>query len=101
MIRVAVTEAEYKKARMVFDSAEDMACIPVLPNEDDLCASIRKLQARHAIVGAVRYEDLLYRALARGGVLARFGGGHDGIDRAEATASGILCVNTPGVLDES
>lgn len=101
MIRVAVTEVEYKKARMVFDSAEDMACIPVLPNEDDLCASIRKLQARHAIVGAVRYEDLLYRTLPRGGVLARFGVGHDGIDKAKATASGILCVNTPGVLDES
>jgi phosphoglycerate dehydrogenase-like enzyme len=101
MMRIAVTEAEYRKARAVFDGADGMACIPVPPNEDDLCASIRELQAQHAIVGAVRYEDLLYRTLPRGGVLARFGVGHDGIDKARATASGILCVNTPGVLDES
>jgi phosphoglycerate dehydrogenase-like enzyme len=34
-------------------------------------------------------------------VLARFGVGHDGIDKRKATAAGILCTNTPGVLDQS
>ncbi len=34
-------------------------------------------------------------------MLARFGVGHDGIDKAQATGAGILCTNTPGALDES
>ena len=36
-----------------------------------------------------------------GGVIARFGVGHDGIDKARATEAGLLCTNTPGVLDQS
>jgi phosphoglycerate dehydrogenase-like enzyme len=43
----------------------------------------------------------LYEALPRGGVIARFGVGHDGIDKAKATAAGLLCTNTPGVLNQS
>jgi len=34
-------------------------------------------------------------------VIARFGVGHDGIDKVEATNRGLLCTNTPGVLDQS
>ena len=36
-----------------------------------------------------------------GGVVARFGVGHDGVDKAQAARRGILCCNTPGVLDNS
>src|SRR5207244_4370662 len=36
-----------------------------------------------------------------GGVIARFGVGHDGIDKARATAAGLLCTNTPDVLNRS
>ncbi len=53
------------------------------------------------IVGSVKYLGALYQALPRGGVIARFGVGHDGIDKGKATAAGILCTNTPGVLDDS
>src|SRR5207247_9307149 len=31
----------------------------------------------------------------------RFGVGHDSIDKAKATAAGLLCTNTPGVLNQS
>jgi phosphoglycerate dehydrogenase-like enzyme len=34
-------------------------------------------------------------------VLARFGVGFDGLDLARATAAGLYCTNTPGVLDRS
>jgi phosphoglycerate dehydrogenase-like enzyme len=34
-------------------------------------------------------------------VLARFGIGHDQIDKVQATKADILCTNTPGVLDDS
>ncbi|MEP6918385.1 MAG: NAD(P)-dependent oxidoreductase, partial [Acidobacteriota bacterium] len=57
--------------------------------------------ARHAVIGHLKYESALYRALKRGNVLARFGVGHDGVDKAQGTAAGLLCTNTPGVLDHS
>ena len=34
-------------------------------------------------------------------MIARFGVGHDGVDKAQATAQGLLCTNTPGALDDS
>jgi phosphoglycerate dehydrogenase-like enzyme len=34
-------------------------------------------------------------------LIARFGVGHDGIDKEKATATRVLCTNTPGVLDAS
>jgi phosphoglycerate dehydrogenase-like enzyme len=56
---------------------------------------------RHAVIGVERYSGPLYQALGVGGVLARFGVGHDGVDKAQATAQGVLCTNTPGALDDS
>jgi phosphoglycerate dehydrogenase-like enzyme len=53
------------------------------------------------IVGSVKYVGKLYDVLPRGGVIARFGVGHDGIDKEKATTAGLFCTNTPGVLDES
>ena len=53
------------------------------------------------VVGSVKYESALYATLPRGGVIARFGVGHDGIDKRKATDAGLLCTNTPGVLDAS
>ena len=53
------------------------------------------------VVGARPYSGALYDALPAGGVIARFGVGHDGIDKARATEAGLLCTNTPGVLNQS
>lgn len=103
MIIIAVTELEYRKGEAVFRAAEGTGfrCVPVPAAEVELAAAIRRLGARHAIVGVERYTGLLYDALPRGGVLARFGVGHDGIDKPLATTRGILCTNTPGALDDS
>jgi phosphoglycerate dehydrogenase-like enzyme len=101
-LTIAVTEPEYRKAASVFEAAApQIRCAPVPPHEPELAASIRDLRADHAIVGALRYERELYGALPRGAVLARFGVGHDGIDKARATAAHLLATNTPGVLDQS
>ncbi len=100
-VLVAVTELEYRKAEPTFQNAVDMTCLPVPVSEPELAAAILESGARHAIVGALPYNDELYRSLGRGSVLARFGVGHDGIDQRKATAAGILCTNTPGVLDQS
>jgi phosphoglycerate dehydrogenase-like enzyme len=98
---VLVTEAEFRRGESVFTSAADVRCLPVPPDEGALVHVIRERGALHAIVGSVFYRDALYRALPRGSVLARFGVGHENIDKARGTAAGLLCTNTPGVLDQS
>ena len=98
---VVVTELEFRKAEAVFTAAPGVRCLPAPADEDGLTAAILESGARHAIVGTTPYREGLYSALSRGAVLARFGVGHDGIDKAKATAAGLLCTNTPGVLDQS
>jgi phosphoglycerate dehydrogenase-like enzyme len=99
--RVLVTEMEYKKAEPTFASAAGLECLPAPGNEADLAAAIREAQPFAVVVGARPYSGPLYDALPSGGVIARFGVGHDGIDKAKATAAGLLCTNTPGVLNQS
>ncbi len=78
-----------------------MSFVPAPNEEDALAAAIRETGARCVIVGPRPYTGDLYRALPPGGVLARFGVGHDGIDKTKATAAGILCTNTPGAMVDS
>jgi phosphoglycerate dehydrogenase-like enzyme len=98
---IAVTESVFRKGEDVFTSSTRFRCLSAPDEEAELVRAIQAFGADHAIVGDRRYEDALYRALAPGRVLARFGVGHDGIDKAKATAAGLLCTNTPGALDDS
>jgi lactate dehydrogenase-like 2-hydroxyacid dehydrogenase len=97
---VLVTETEFKRAPDVFSSAP-VQCISVAGDEATLSREIRQRGARSVIVGSVKYTGAIYDALSPGGVIARFGVGHDGIDKDKATAARVLCTNTPGVLDQS
>lgn len=103
MIKIAVTEQEYHKAGEVFLRAREdgLECICAGPLEASLANAIRQQAIRHVIIGVERYAGPLYQALAKGSVVARFGVGHDGVDKAQATAHGVLCTNTPGALDAS
>jgi phosphoglycerate dehydrogenase-like enzyme len=98
---VVVTEPEYRRAERVFSSASSAKCLIAPPEEAALAQAIRDSGARHAIVGGKPYRDALYDAIAPGRVIARFGVGHDGIDKKRATDAGVLCTNTPAVLDQS
>ncbi|MFA5205345.1 MAG: NAD(P)-dependent oxidoreductase [Lentisphaeria bacterium] len=100
---IAVTELEYRKAEAVFQgaAAEGLDCRPAPAAEEALAAFIRDQGANHAVIGVETYRGPLYAALPRGGVIARFGVGHDGVDQAQAAAHGLFCTNTPGVLDDS
>jgi lactate dehydrogenase-like 2-hydroxyacid dehydrogenase len=100
LVIVLVTETEFRRAPEVFESAAAQ-CIATAADEDTLATAVAQHGARYVIVGSVKYEGRLYDALPRGGVIARFGVGHDGIDKQKATAAGVFCTNTPGVLDES
>lgn len=97
---IVVTEPEFRRSESVF-TAGDVRCVSAPPQEPALAQAIRAHGARHAIVGPFPYTDELYAALPAGGVLARYGVGHDGIDKARATSAGLLCTNTPGVLHQS
>jgi phosphoglycerate dehydrogenase-like enzyme len=85
----------------VVASALGLECSQAPDREADLVLAIREAHASHVVVGPQPYAGALYGALPVGGVIARFGVGHDGIDKAKATEAGLLCTNTPGVLNQS
>ncbi len=99
---ILVTETEYAKGRHVFEKASGLRCVPVGAAEDTLAAAVRRERAAAVVIGVEPYlGDTLYDALPRGGVIARFGVGHDGVDKQKATRRGLLVANTPGVLTAS
>jgi len=98
---VLVTEPEYRKGEDRFVAARGLACRRAPEKEDELAAVIRDGGIKYVIVGNRQYTGALYDALPAGGLIARFGVGHDGIDKTRATARGLMCTNTPGVLDQS
>ena len=98
---VLVTEAEYRRGEPRFLAATDLECRPAPGGEDELAAAIRDASVKYVIVGHRPFVGPLYDSLPSFGVIARFGVGHDGIDKSRATAARLLCTNTPGVLDAS
>lgn len=98
---VLVTEPEFRRAERVFSSAADVTCVVAPPDEQELANAIAASSARHVVVGGRLYRGPLYSAIQPGNVIARFGVGHDGIDKKMATEAGVLCTNTPAVLDQS
>jgi lactate dehydrogenase-like 2-hydroxyacid dehydrogenase len=98
---VLVTEPEYRKGEACYSAAPSLECVPAPDVEEALASVIRDAQARYVIVGNRKYSGPLYDALPSGGVIARMGVGHDGIDKSRATAAHLFCTNTPGVLDQS
>jgi lactate dehydrogenase-like 2-hydroxyacid dehydrogenase len=98
---VLVTESEYRRGEAVFSSSSRFSFLPAPADEAALVHAIAESGARHVIVGGQPYRDALYTALPRGSVVARFGVGHEWIDKAKATAGGLFCTNTPAVLDQS
>ena len=98
---ICITEKEYRKARLTFEAADDLRFVPASYQEPVLAEIIAERNARVAVLGVEPYVDQLYAALPKGGLIARFGVGYDGIDKARATAAGIAVTNTPEVLNQS
>jgi phosphoglycerate dehydrogenase-like enzyme len=100
-LKVLITESEYQKGGSAFESETRIECLRAPDAEEAFSAAVRETRSRHVIVGPLTYSGPLYESLAPGAVIARFGVGHDGIDKQKATAAGLLCTNTPGVLQQS
>jgi phosphoglycerate dehydrogenase-like enzyme len=98
---VLVTEPEFRRAKSSFAAAGELECIPVPGAEDVLCDAIVQHRTRLVVVGSSPYRARLYSTLPRGGVIARFGVGYDNVDTTQATRAGLLCTNTPDVLQQS
>ena len=90
---IVVTEPEFRRAPEVFTSTPDATFVPVPHAEAELSEAVREHRARHVVLGPMPYTGRLYETLPRGGVLARYGVGHDGIDKALATKAGLYCTN--------
>ncbi len=101
--RIPVTAPEFEKGREVFErqAVDGLQFVPAPDEEGALSEEVLRLKARAVVVGVRRYSGPLYEALPENGLIARFGVGHDGVDKALAAARGILVTNTPGVLDIS
>lgn len=100
---VPVTAPEFDKGRDVFEAAGGQGitfvCAP--DDEQSLAEAVRGCGARAVVIGIRRYSGPLYGALPSGGLIARFGVGHDGVDKNLAASRGIVVTNTPGALEIS
>src|SRR5262245_35699295 len=103
---IIVTEKEHGKGEKIFTRADQFTVIPAPADEASLSKVVKQQRARAVVIGITRYTGPLYRALnevsdGRGAIIARFGVGHDGVDKAQAQDNGIVVCNTPGVLEIS
>lgn len=103
---VLVTEPEFVKAEGLFSEQSDLHVVAVPGDEASLAEGVREHDARAVIVGVQPYRGPLYEALGEvggdaGAIIARFGVGHDSVDKEQALRHGIVVTNTPGVLDVS
>jgi lactate dehydrogenase-like 2-hydroxyacid dehydrogenase len=100
--RILVTQVAHDLGREVFDSPPNGLSFEAAPEEEvPLAARMTERAAFGVVVAGVRYQGPLYASVPRGGIIARFGVGHDGINTELARQHGINLTNTPGVLDQS
>ncbi len=99
--KVLIVDRIYKRSKDIFDKAADIEFIQVGKDEADIASAIAANAAAAAVLATEKYTDALYTALPEGGLIARYGVGHDGIDKAKAKARGQYVTITPGVLDNS
>ncbi|MFD2159362.1 NAD(P)-dependent oxidoreductase [Rubritalea tangerina] len=101
---IYVSEISYHKAQSTFErlSAEtDYTFTPVAEEENALASAISNNGIKAFIADIFPYNGALYDALPAGGIIARYGVGHDSIDKTLASSKGIHVANTPGVLDNA
>jgi|TARA_B110000438_G_scaffold269151_1_gene285293 lactate dehydrogenase-like 2-hydroxyacid dehydrogenase len=106
MADVFVSESSYAKGKLVYDAENaksgELRFVAV-PDADEeaLGQRIREEGVQAFIARPVVFSGPLYEALGDGGIIVRFGVGHDGIDKAKAKACGVKVANTPGCLENA
>ncbi len=90
----------------MFDSATEFDIQSAPLEEQALAEAIIAKNCRAIIIGVDEYTGKLYEALSKtggdnGAIIARYGVGHDGVDKQLARKHNIVITNTLGVLDDS
>ncbi len=104
METIYVSSISYNKTPHTFQQLEKdtgYTILPVEETEDKLAAQIQSNGVRAFVADIYPYTGALYEAIPAGGVIARYGVGHDSVDKTKAKANGIHVANTPGVLDNA
>lgn len=104
MSTILVSDTSYRKARSTFERLSKETGYLFLATDEREIALAEAIKANNikAFIADIHpYKDQLYTALPEGGVIARYGVGHDSIDKEKATANGLHVANTPGVLDNA
>ncbi|MEO1857713.1 MAG: NAD(P)-dependent oxidoreductase [Rubritalea sp.] len=104
METIFVSEISYAKASSTFETLNATTSFqftPVAEDEPTLAAAIRDNNVKAFIADIHPYTGELYTSLPKGGVIARYGVGHDSVNKDLATANGLWVANTPGVLDNA
>lgn len=100
---ILITEPEFRKGELIFRAAQDLQCEAAPAEESALAEKVESQSVRAIITGVAPYRGPLYEILGKrnGAIIARFGVGHDNVDKSLARRHGIIVTNTPGVLDVS
>ena len=105
---VLVIERLIKKAPLIFRSTSQFDIEPAPAVEADLAEEIIVRNCRAVVLGTGTYRGPLYEALGQTGggiknraIIARFGVGHDDLDKALAAKYGIVVTNAPGAGSQS
>lgn len=104
MNTIYVSNVSYQKARSTFELLTietGYRFESVNEEEEKLADAISKNEIKAFIADIYPYSGSLYKALPPGGIIARYGVGHDSIDKTLATKNGLYVANTPGVLDNA
>ena len=102
--KIFVSSLSYEKAKDTFDELSkesNFQFISVNEEEKSLAKDIENHRVRAFIADIFPYKNELYRALPKGGVIARYGVGYDSVDVKQASQFGLWVCNTPGVLDNA
>src|SRR3989339_797691 len=100
---ILVTQPEFDKAKAVFQTADGFNCESAPAEEKILAGIIASRRIRVVVAGPDPYRKDIYESLGKtkGALIARFGVGHNGIDKSLARKHEIIVTNTPGTLDTS
>lgn len=98
---VVVIEDVYKKGSDIFGSVADLEIVIAPIDEDSLSKIVREKNAFAVVLGVEKYTGTLYESMKKGGILARFGVGYDGVDLKKAKHSNLFVTNTPEVLEST
>ena len=98
---ILVAGEYYERGKEVYDSIDDFRVEKAPVDEVQLADMIREKQPLAVVIGPETYSGELYESMEKGGILARYGVGYDGVDIKKANEAGLIVTNTPGVLEAS